>query len=160
MSRRVGTTGEVLVRRLFAEHGAALLAYASRLTGDRPAGEDVVRETLLRAHTEPDALADDRGAVRAYLFTVVRELAGERLRSRPGAAAEPAPGSIAMLRAVGTLPAEQREVLRLLYFQGRDVKEAAAALGVPADTVKSRSYQALRRLREAVGAPGPAAVHG
>ena len=160
MSRRDRAAGEVLVRRLFAEHGAALLAYATRLLGDRPAGEEVVRDTLLRAWSEPAALTDDRGAVRAYLFTVVRSLAGERLRAGPAAVAPPATESIEMLRAVGTLPAEQREVLRLLYFQGRDVKEAAAALGVPADTVKARSYQALRRLREAVPHAGPAAVTG
>ena len=57
-----------------------------------------------------------------------------------------------MLDAVGTLPAEEREVLNQLYFQGRDVKEAAASLGLPAETVKSRSYHALRRLREALTA--------
>ena len=54
-----------------------------------------------------------------------------------------------MLRAVVSLPSEERDVLDALYFQGRNVKEAAASLGVPAETVKDRSYQALRRLREA-----------
>lgn len=137
MSRRDRAAGEVLVRRLFAEHGAALLAYATRLSGDRPAAEGIVRATLLRAWSEPAALGEDRGAVRTHLFLLVREIAGS-------------PGSMEMLSAVGTLAPEQREVLNQLYFQGRDVKEAAASLGLPAETVKSRSYQALRRLREAL----------
>ncbi len=154
MSRRARAAGEVLVRRLFAEHGAALLAYATRLTGDRGAAEEVVRETLLRAWSEPAALSEDRGAVRAHLFPIVRDVASERLPGRPEVAA----GPMEMLGAVGTLPAEQREVLNQLYFQGRDVKEAAASLGLPAETVKSRSYQALRRLREAIARPEPTGV--
>ncbi|WP_250000875.1 sigma factor-like helix-turn-helix DNA-binding protein [Actinoplanes sp. M2I2] len=140
MSRRDQAAGEVLVRRLFAEHGAALLAYATRVSGDRVAAEGFVRGTLLRARADPAALSEDRGAVRAHLFGVLRAVAG--LPS----------GSLEMLDAVGTLPPEEREVLNHLYFQGRDVKEAAASLGLPAETVKSRSYQAMRRLREAVAA--------
>ncbi|MBU2669622.1 RNA polymerase [Actinoplanes bogorensis] len=130
--------GEVLVRRLFAEHGAALLAYATRLSGDRAVAAEIVRETLLRAWSSNSALSEDRGAVRAHLFSALREVAN--------APADP----LEMLAAVGTLPPEQREVLNQLYFQGRDVKEAAASLGLPAETVKSRSSEALRRLREAV----------
>lgn len=130
----------MLVRRLHAEHGAALLAYATRLSGDRAAAEDIVRKTLLRAWSDPAALGAERGVVRARLFGVLREVAG--------APADP----LQMLGAVGTLPPEEREVLNQLYVQGRDVKEAAASLGLPAETVKSRSYQALRRLREALAA--------
>ncbi|MGK5681173.1 sigma factor [Actinoplanes sp. URMC 104] len=143
MSRREGGAGEVLVRRLFAEHGAALLAYATRLTGDRAPAEEVVRETLVRAWSEPAALSGERGAVRAYLFAIVRGVAASRGRAVPD-------GPMEMLAAMGAIPAEHREVLNQLYFQGRDVKEAAASLGLPAETVKSRSYQALRRLREAL----------
>nr|WP_203816230.1 sigma factor-like helix-turn-helix DNA-binding protein [Actinoplanes ferrugineus] len=125
-----------MVRRIYAEHGAALLAYACRLTGDRARGEEVVREVLLRARLHPEILG---GLVRASLFATVREIAGG-----------PATGSLQLLGAVETLPPEHREVLHVLYFQGRDVAEASASLGVPAGAVKERSYQALRRLREAV----------
>ncbi|XVU26687.1 sigma factor-like helix-turn-helix DNA-binding protein [Actinoplanes sp. CA-054009] len=137
MSRRDRAAGEVLVRRLFTEHGAALLAYASRLLGDHAQGAEVVQEALVRA-----AFTDTR----ADLFQAVRDLAVTRLRERRQSVV-PATGSMEMLRAVEALPPEEREVLNALYFQGRNVKEAATALGVPAEAVKSRSYQALRRLR-------------
>ncbi|GID26870.1 sigma factor-like helix-turn-helix DNA-binding protein [Paractinoplanes brasiliensis] len=152
MSRRDRTAGEVLVRRLFAEHGAALLAYATRLSGDRARAEEIVRETLLRAWSAGAALSEDRGAVRAHLFPIVRAVATEQ--GVPGVPA----GPMEMLVAVGALPPEQREALNQLYFQGRDVKEAAASLGLEAETVKSRSYQALRRLREALRAAEPTGV--
>jgi RNA polymerase sigma-70 factor, ECF subfamily len=145
VSRRQRATEEVLVRGLFEEHGAALLAYATRLAGDRSPAEDVVRETLIRAARDPGALTGGRGAARAFLFTIVRGLtAGKEPADAPV-------DSMTMLTAVESLPPEQREVLHALYFQGRGVAETAASLGVPAGTVKSRSYHALRRLREAVG---------
>jgi RNA polymerase sigma-70 factor (ECF subfamily) len=135
---RRGRADEVLVRRVFEEHGAALLAYASRLVGDRARGEAVAREALVAAWREPEVLD---GPARTRLFAIVREIVG----------AGPAP-DIALLGAMEALAPEERDVLRALYFQGRDVAEAAESLGVPAGAVKSRSYHALRRLREAVAA--------
>ena len=120
MNRR-GRADEVLVRRVFEEHGAALLAYASRLVGDRARGQAVAQEALVAAWRDPEVLVG------------------------------PAP-DISLLGAMETLAPEERDVLRALYFQGRDVAEAAESLGVPAGAVKTRSYQALRRLREAVAA--------
>jgi RNA polymerase sigma-70 factor (ECF subfamily) len=135
---RRGRADEVLVRRVFEEHGAALLAYACRLTGDRARGEAVTRAALVAAWRDPSLLD---APVRTRLFAIVRDVVG----------AGPAP-DIALLGAMEALAPEDRDVLRALYFQGRDVTEAAESLGVPAGAVKSRSYHALRRLREAVAA--------
>jgi len=145
VSRRESTADEVLIRRVFREHGAALLAYATRLTGDRTRAEAVVQEILIRVWRDPGALAVDKGAARAYLFTVTRHLAAAG-KDRGGAAFD----SMTVLSAMQTLPSEHRDVLRALYFQGRDIAETAATLGVPAGAVKARSYHALRQLREAV----------
>ena len=68
--RRERSADELLIRRLYQEHGGALLAYATRLMGDRALGEDVVQETLIRAWRNPDALTNDKGSVRGYLFTI------------------------------------------------------------------------------------------
>lgn len=146
--RPVGSADEVLIRGLFEEHGAALLAYATRLSGDRAGGEDVVRETLLRAWSDPRVTADV-GAARGYLFAVVRQVVAER-RGDP-VRGDLMVDSTAVLGAVRTLPPEQREVLHAVFFQGRDVASTAAALGVPEATVKARVSFALRRLRDALG---------
>lgn len=170
--------GEDLIRHLYTEHGRSLLAYATRLTGDRAAAEDVVQETLVRAWKHADDLeTDGKGSVRGWLLTVARNIITDRARaraSRPYEVAEPPEGvrtpaverdhaqgvvdSMAVLGAMDGLSTEHREVLVEIYYRGRTVAEAAEKLGIAAGTVKSRSYYALRALRAAMSGSGREAV--
>ncbi len=155
---------EAVVRALYAEHGRALLAYATRLTGDRAAAEDVVQETLLRAWRHPEVMVNGRGSVRGWLLTVARNLVTDRVRARAArppevaeTAAGPAPtgqdvaaevvDSVVVMDALEALTTEQRAVVERIYFRGQSVAETAAALDIPSGTVKSRTYYALRVLR-------------
>ncbi|WP_460665047.1 sigma-70 family RNA polymerase sigma factor [Kribbella swartbergensis] len=154
---------EALVRSLYAEHGRSLLAYATRLTGDRAAAEDVVQETLVRAWKHADDLTQGTGSVRGWLLTVARNIVTDRARARAVRPAEvadvddrpPVEGdhsesvvnTMVVLAALDKVSAEHREVLVQLYFHGRSVTDAAKELGIPPGTVKSRSYYALRALR-------------
>jgi RNA polymerase sigma-70 factor (ECF subfamily) len=62
-----------------------------------------------------------------------------------------------VLSALRTLSIEHRQVLLECYFRGASVAEAAKTLGIPAGTVKSRTYYALHALRRAIDAmEGPA----
>jgi len=58
-----------------------------------------------------------------------------------------------LLRAMAALPAGQRAVLVLRYFEDLSEAQAAAALGCSVGSVKSQSARALARLRTVVGAP-------
>jgi RNA polymerase sigma-70 factor, ECF subfamily len=158
---------EDLLRALYAEHGGFLLSYARRLLGgDQARAEDVVQETLLRAWRHPEAFAASAGgSVRGWLVTVARNVVidGERARaSRP--AEVPADGADTtagrdVLEAVlvahevsdalRAISAEHRAVVHALYAEDMSVAQAAAALGIPEGTVKSRAYYALRALRAA-----------
>jgi RNA polymerase sigma-70 factor (ECF subfamily) len=52
--------------------------------------------------------------------------------------------------ALRGLSVDHRKVVIELYYRRRTVTEAAKALGIPTGTVKSRSFYALRALRDAL----------
>lgn len=162
------TADDEVVRQLYTVHGGALFGFVLRLVdGDRQRAEDVVQETLLRAWRHPEALAEQRGSTRSWLFTVARNLVVDAVRAR--AARPPEVGDAALVAvpaeesveleieraalgwevadALAQLTDHHREVLVQTYFLGRSVTEAAEALQVPSGTVKSRAYYALRQLR-------------
>jgi len=161
---------EALIRSLYEEHGRSLLAYASRLTGDRQAAEDVVQETLLRAWRHASSMVNERGSIRGWLLTVARNIITDRIRARAVRPTEVAESpanppiqrdhadsvvnSMVVLDALESLSSEHRDVLVELYYRGRTVSEAAQVLGVPEGTVKSRSYYALRAMRSVIGGKG------
>jgi len=158
--------GEAFVGALWAEHGEALLGYVSRLTGDPGRAEDIVQEVMLRAWRHADHLDAASRSLRPWLFTVAGHLATDQhraRRSRPevlgteglerravGDGIDRAVDAWEVSAAFGTLSPEHRSVLVETYYRGHSVAEAAAALGVPAGTVKSRTYYALRALRLAL----------
>ena len=53
-----------------------------------------------------------------------------------------------VLAALKELPAEQREVLELGYFQGLSQTEIAERTGQPLGTVKTRMRLAMQKLKE------------
>jgi DNA-directed RNA polymerase specialized sigma24 family protein len=58
-----------------------------------------------------------------------------------------------VLGALAALPAGQRAVLVLRFFEDLDVESTAAALGITTGTVKSQTSRGLDRLRELMGTP-------
>jgi RNA polymerase sigma-70 factor (ECF subfamily) len=157
---------EAVVRAVYADHGTALFGYALRLTRDRGAAEDLVQETVLRAWRHTDQLLEDGRPLRPWLFTVLGNLASDRRRAgraRPaevgGELLDGLPAEDELDRAVQSwqvadalagLSPEHRAVLLETYYRGSTVAEAARVLGIPAGTVKSRSYYALRALQLAL----------
>ena len=161
-----------LLRALQEEHGDALQAYARRLCqGDRQRAEDLVQETLLRAWRHPTSMDPTQGSVRAWLFTTARNLAIDAWRRRSARVAEVVTDQLpeplqdvseadraveawTVAEALNQLTPAHREVLMECFYQGRSVAEAAARLGVPPGTVKSRTHYALRALRVALEEAG------
>ena len=148
-----------------------LLAYALRLTdGDRARAEDIVQETLVRAWRNLDRLDQDGRPVRPWLFTVAQHLAVDAHRARRARPPEVGDAALAIVPgmdqieatldrivvtdALHALSQEHRAVIIETYYRGRSVAEAARVLGIPAGTVKSRCYYALRALKLALAERG------
>ena len=156
---------EAAIRALYAEHGAALFAYANRSLRDRGKAEDVVQEALLRAWRQLDRLDPAAGSLRPWLFTVVRNLVIDEQRraaARPpmagGGGTEPVTADAVdrvleawqVADALAELRPDHREVIVETYYRGASVNQAAERLGIPAGTVKSRLFYGLRALRLAL----------
>lgn len=150
---------------LHDEHAGPLLRYTMYLTGgDRQRAEDVVQEVLLRAWQHPEAVAGQ--PPRPWLFTVAKNLVidGRRARrARPQEVGEAAlehratPDDVdraleswGVADALGALRPDHRRVLFEAYYKGSSVAEAASDLGIPAGTVKSRTFYALKALKLAL----------
>jgi RNA polymerase sigma-70 factor (ECF subfamily) len=161
---RSGGSDDALIRAVYQQHGQAVLAYATKLTGDRAAAEDVLQETLVRAWRHSQVLVNGQGSVRGWLLRVAGRIVVDRARARAArprevteSPAEPPMerdhadqviDSMEVFEALQKLSEEHREVIVQLYFRGCSLLEVSTALGVPEGTVKSRSYHALRALRK------------
>ena len=160
-----GEADEAFIRALYAEHGGALLRHALRLAGgDRQRAEDLVQETMVRAWRHPGALAGR--PARPWLFAVARNLAVDAYRARQSRPPEAGQAALDMLpadddadrtleswavaEALASLRPDHRKVIVETYYRGCSVAEAAATLGIPAGTVKSRTFYALKALKLAL----------
>ena len=147
-----------------------LLAHAFRLVGDAEAARDVAQEARLDIARGVRRL-DDSAAFPAFAFRIVTRRAADWVRrarkTRAGVAAfaaepaAPAAGAESMevmatrpalAAALAALPTEQRAAIALFYLEDLSVAEIAAALCVPAGTVKTRLMAAREKLKTALGA--------
>ncbi|MFD3998753.1 sigma-70 family RNA polymerase sigma factor [Streptomyces sp. NPDC058548] len=164
-SKRSATMDQETLAELYQMHAPYLLRSLLRLTsGDRGKAEDILQETFVRAWQHPEALSRGPEHGRPWLFTVARRIAIDHFRMQSARAqevADDAPEERSAGRdsyedvlalhdltaALAELPDHQREVLEQLHIEDRSVAQAAVVLGIPAGTVKSRHFYAIRALR-------------
>jgi|SRR5215472_11345345 len=154
---------ETLVQR----YQRPLLSHLYGLVGSAQTAEDLVQETFVRLVREAQSYSYPRPFF-PWLYTIARNLALKELASayhrhvELGMALHEAPTRESdpeeaverweqqhdLERALVCLSFEQREVLSLRFNQELSVKAVALLLGIPEGTVKSRTFQALHRLRQ------------
>jgi RNA polymerase sigma-70 factor (ECF subfamily) len=166
----MGMRGQAASFTLLAERRRPeILAYLVRMLGNRDDAEDACQETFLRAHAAFGRLTPDANA-RAWLYRIATNTALNLARGRArrtarlvatdpdtlaGAPAEDRADLRAVGRAVTGLPPRQRAALMLRCFQGLDYAEIAASVGGSTDTARANVYQAVRKLRAALGRERP-----
>ena len=155
--------------QLYDRHAGGMLALAQRIAGRAAEAEDLLHDVFLEAWRHAADYDRTRGSVKSWLLLRTRSRSldvrkSARLSkqasglddswlaqlvdsSTEGAAA---PDQARVRRVLLALPAEQREVLLLGYFEGLSSSEIAEQVGVPLGTVKSRVAAALAALRGAL----------
>ncbi len=161
--------------QLVTAHQEAVFRLAYLMLGDPADAQDAAQETFIHAYR---ALArfDTSRPMRPWLLKIVSNQARNRRRAagryvaalrraliaEPDKVIQPAADQAArseaqeLWQAVRRLDPADQEIVYLRYFLELPVAEAAAALGVPEGTVKSRLNRALGRLREVIVRDFPA----
>jgi RNA polymerase sigma-70 factor (sigma-E family) len=154
---------EVELREFISARGAALSRAAYLLTGDHQAAEDLVQDTyvvMVRRWQKAGAV-DPEAYVRRILYSRFVDSWRRRRRlsefpwaSPPDVAGGDETGAatdrLTLQDALGRLTSRQRAVLVLRFYEDLTESQAADALGISPNTVKSQTRVALQRLRELV----------
>lgn len=165
---------ETIISELYREYHRPLLTFVMRHTGgDRQWAEDVVQETMIRAWRSVDQFDSETASLMPWLATVARRIVIDDRRRKGARPQEAGEGPLENLQipdgmddllrtvvvseALKALSPAHREVLTETILRDRTVNEAAAVLGIPVGTVKSRVYYALRALRVALEERGVSA---
>ena len=140
-----------------------VVLYLYAVSGDRSEAQDLAQEAYARAWQNWPRVSryDDP---EAWVRTVAWRLTANRwrgLRRRlaalgrlgppAGSTPGPSPDRVAVTGALQRLPQPQRQVVALHYLLDMPVADVAAALGVPAGTVKARLSRARTTLAGLLG---------
>jgi RNA polymerase sigma-70 factor (ECF subfamily) len=158
---------------LYDRHERAVYSLVFRIVQNQGDAEDVVQDVFAQAWAQASRHDASRGAVGAWLLTIARSRAIDRLRARRarpdnaaaderemGALRDPLPAQDAELlsreqaarvrSALERLPVLQRIAIELAYYEGLSQSEIAERLEQPLGTIKTRMRLALLKLREAL----------
>jgi RNA polymerase sigma-70 factor (ECF subfamily) len=168
--RRVEQGDAGALRTLYERYAGRAMAIALRVLQQPHEAEEVVQETFLEIWKRASSYDPNRGAVAAWVCTIARTRAIDRLRLQSSAtraaaaAAAPLPPSRTPVEAVEqreargvieaalrALPEEQRQVIELAYFSGLSQSEIADRTGEALGTVKTRVRLAMEKLSALVG---------
>ncbi|MBE7384236.1 MAG: sigma-70 family RNA polymerase sigma factor [Leptolyngbya sp. SIO1E4] len=162
-------TGQVeALREIYRRYGRLVYSLALRILSTPEEAEDLTQEIFLKLW-QKSGYNVDRGSLGTYLTLVTRSRAIDRVRSRGAryrlmqrwdtAHTAAAPTNLPLEKAtwgeqaqrvreaLAELSAPEREVLEIAYYEGLSQSQIAHRLEIPLGTVKTRSRQALKKLR-------------
>jgi RNA polymerase sigma-70 factor (ECF subfamily) len=154
------------LRALYEATSAKLFGVCLRILSSREESEDVLQDVYLTIWRRADRFDPARAGVMAWITTIARNRAIDRLRARhPMVQAEPetlevaddAPGAETLLAAsdearrladcLGELDERTRTVIRTAFFEGVTYEALARRMDAPLGTVKSWIRRGLARLK-------------
>jgi RNA polymerase sigma-70 factor (ECF subfamily) len=165
--KRIARRDQSAFLALYERYSSRVYTLILHMIADRMLGEEILQETFLRLWRRAGQYDPGRGSVMIWLLSIARYTTLERLRfesHRPRLSDDNEPSPLleslpepestseearwrSLHLAVGSLPAEQKSVIELAYFQGLSQSEIAELLDLPLGTVKTRLRGGMLRLR-------------
>jgi len=155
-------------RVIFERYAPLLMRTMLRELYVREEANDLVQQTFLQLHRARNDF-DAGQKLKPWVFTIALNLKREYFRRKkrrpersfdPESMPEPAVGALGaarvdarrtLARVMGDLPADQREVIELHWFDGLEFPEVALVVGASVSAVKVRAHRGYVRLRQALG---------
>lgn len=154
---------------LYQQTAGQLLGLAQRMLRDRAAAEDVIQEGFIRIWSRAGEFRPERGAALAWMVTIIRNGAIDRLRrERPATPLDAVPEreewkdpgadpltltimsaeARALRGCLDRLDEAPRRAIMLAYWHGLSHEELAQHIDAPLGTVKSWLRRGLMRLKD------------
>jgi len=166
--KRIAAGDQLAMRTLFARHRIPLYRWLLRIVRNETVAEDLLSDVFLDVWRQA-ASFQGRASVSTWLLAIARYKALSARRTRVDAEldarlastiADPADDPEAVLQkknrsevlrdSLASLSPEHSEVIDLVYYHGKSVKEVADITGVGEATVKTRMFYARRKLADLV----------
>ena len=166
---RIAGGDQLAMRTLFARHRVPVYRWLLRIVRDKTLAEDLVSDVFLDVWRQATSFKG-RASVSTWLLAIARYKALSARRRRIDAEldartastiADPADDPEATLQkkkrsellrdSLAQLSPEHSEVIDLVYYHGKSVKEVADIVGIAEATVKTRMFYARKKLAELVG---------
>jgi RNA polymerase sigma-70 factor, ECF subfamily len=170
--RCVARKDERAMRTLFARHQRRVSLFLIRLVKDETLAEDVVSEVFLDVWRKADSFKG-QSSVSTWLLAIARNKALTALGRRsevgldddvaarlvdpnadPERALQEKDRSEALGQCLAQLSPEHGQIISLVYYREKSIREVAQIVGVPEPTVKTRMFYARRRIAELMRAHG------
>ena len=154
--------------QLYDRYAGLAYGVAMRVLGDPARAEDAVQDAFMNVWRRAGSFDPERGSLRAWLLTSVRNRCIDYLRGRGSherqeqellpevvssqSASDPwrevalSLERTAVRDAMASLPSEQRQVVEMAYFGGYSQAEIADQTRVALGTVKGRMRLALEKM--------------
>jgi RNA polymerase sigma-70 factor, ECF subfamily len=171
LMRRVAQGDVLAFERIYDRYHTQAFSFALAMTKHRAVAEDVMQEAFMSLWRSAGAYQPSRGSLKTWLFTLVHNRGIDSLRRRalsPSISIDDvAPEIIVapevtetevfsreesrhMRNLLTAIPANQREVIELAYFNELTQVEIARDLKLPLGTVKGRLRLAHMKLHRAL----------
>jgi RNA polymerase sigma-70 factor (ECF subfamily) len=170
--KQIAEGNKLAMRALFARHQLRVYRFALRIVRDSSLAEDVVSEVFIDAWQHAGRY-EGRSSVSTWLLGICRHKALTAANRRPTESIDSEtamnivdPGNTpeaelgqkdtgsVIRRCLAALSPEHAEMIDLVYYQEKSIKEIVEILGIPENTVKTRMFYARKRLAALVAAAG------